>query len=62
MAAVQGQHGQQLEEVQRTAALLKTSLDQPIEVVGERATMPYGERFAVRFLLEDGVWKIEDPE
>ena len=26
------------------------------------ATMPYGDRYEVRFLKEDGVWKIEDPD
>jgi hypothetical protein len=24
--------------------------------------MPYGERFTVQFVREDGVWKIEDPD
>ena len=29
---------------------------------GERATMPYGESFTARFVQENGLWKVEDPE
>jgi len=62
-AAELGEHlGQQRQEYQRMLALLETSLDRPIEQVGERATMPYGDRFAVRFVREGELWKIEDPE
>lgn len=52
----------QIEELTRIVSLLKTSRELPIEVVGDRATMPYGESFTVRFVREDGRWKIEDPE
>jgi hypothetical protein len=52
----------QIEELTRIVTLLKASRELPIEVVGERATMPYGESFTARFLREDGVWKLEDPE
>lgn len=52
----------QHEELERVVALLKASLDSPIEEVSDRATMPYGESFTARFVLEDGRWKIEDPE
>lgn len=62
-AAELGEHlSQQQQEYQRMLALLETSLDRPIEQVGERATMPYGDRFAVRFVREGELWKIEDPE
>lgn len=54
--------GEGREEVERLLANLRANLDNPIEVVGDRATMPYGERFAVHFVREDGVWKIEDPD
>lgn len=54
--------GEGREEIDRLLANLRASLDNPIEEVGDRATMPYGERFTVQFLLEDGVWKIEDPD
>jgi hypothetical protein len=34
----------------------------PIVEVGDEAHMPYGERYEVRFVREDGAWKIEDPD
>lgn len=52
----------QLEELTRIVALLKTEQDAPIEIVGDRATMPYGESFTARFLHESDGWKVEDPE
>jgi hypothetical protein len=52
----------QIEELTRIVTLLKSSRELPIEIVGERATMPYGESFTARFVREDGVWKLEDPE
>jgi len=30
--------------------------------VGDEAHMPYGEKYEVRFVREDGAWKIEDPD
>ncbi|MEM9189793.1 MAG: hypothetical protein AAGF12_11490 [Myxococcota bacterium] len=50
------------EEVEQLLAKLRANLDAPIEQVGERATMPYGESSTVRFVRESGVWKIEDPD
>ena len=52
----------QHEELERVVALLKASAESPIEEVADRATMPYGESFTARFVLEQGRWKIEDPE
>lgn len=52
----------QRHETERMLALLEASLDAPIEEIGDRATMPYGDRFAVRFVREGSLWKIEDPE
>jgi len=49
-------------EVERLLAELRAHVDDPLEVVGDRATMPYAEHRRVQFLLEDGRWKIEDPE
>lgn len=49
-------------EIERLLAKLRSHVEDPIEVVGDRATMPYGERFSVQFVREDGVWKIEDPD
>jgi hypothetical protein len=50
------------EELTRTVALLAASRNEPIEVVGDRATMPYRESFTARFVREDGLWKLEDPD
>lgn len=54
--------GEGREEIQRLLANLRANIDNPIEIVGDRATMPYGERFSVQFIREDGRWKIEDPD
>lgn len=50
------------EELTRTAARLSVSRNEPIEVVGDRATMPYRESFTARFVREEGLWKLEDPD
>ena len=50
------------EELTRMTALLASELDAPIEVVGDRATMPYGESFTARLVREDQLWKLEDPD
>lgn len=54
--------GEAREEVERMLANLRNHVDAPIEVVGDHATMPYGDHMRVQFLREGGVWKIEDPE
>ncbi|MAC25616.1 MAG: hypothetical protein CMN31_24555 [Sandaracinus sp.] len=54
--------GEAREEIDRLVASLRASLDEPIEVVGERATMTYGEGATVQFVREDGLWRIEDPD
>ncbi len=54
--------GEGREEVERLLANLRAALDNPIEEVGDRATMGYGDRFRVQFLREDGEWRIEDPD
>jgi hypothetical protein len=41
---------------------LKDNISAPIKVRGERATMAYGQGNQVKFLKEDGAWKIEDPD
>ena len=51
------------EEVERVVAALRGALEtSPIEETGERAVMPYGDRFRVVLVREDGAWCIEDPE
>lgn len=54
--------GEGREEIERLLANLRASLDNPIEEVGDRATMTYGDRFRVQFLREDGAWLIDDPD
>jgi hypothetical protein len=50
------------DEISRVVGNLKDHLGGAIEIVGNHATLPYGERMRVQFLREDGVWKIENPE
>lgn len=54
--------GEGREEAERLVANLRTALHNPIEEVGDRATMTYAERFRVQFVREQGVWRIEDPD
>jgi hypothetical protein len=51
------------EEVERLVSALRGALaTSPVQESGERAVMPYGDRFRVVLVREDGVWCIEDPE
>lgn len=54
--------GDNREEIERLIANLRSHLDNPIEQVGDRATMPYGERYTAVLVREDGDWKVEDPD
>jgi len=54
--------GDKREEIQQLLENLRTSLDEPIEETGDRATMQYMDRFTCRFVREDGLWRIEDPD
>ena len=58
----QAWEGDAREEVDRLVANLRANLHRPIEVVGDRATMTYGDSYTVQFVREDGVWRIEDPD
>jgi hypothetical protein len=58
----QAWEGEGREEIERLLANLRANLHNPIEVVGDRATMAYGERFSMQLVREDGVWKVEDPD
>ena len=49
-------------ELERLVHNLTEHLDDPIEVVGDRATMPYGDQMRAQLVRENGVWKVEDPE
>lgn len=48
--------------VERLLTQLRTHLSNPIEITGDRATMPYAEHKRVQFVREAGRWRIEDPE
>lgn len=51
------------EEVERLVSALRGGLEtSPIEQSGDRAVMPYGDRFRVVLVREAGQWCIEDPE
>jgi hypothetical protein len=50
------------DDVERMLTELRNHLEDPIEIAGDRATMPYADRARVQFLRESGRWKIEDPE
>jgi hypothetical protein len=54
--------GAKREELAALLKRLKENLGAPIRISDDRASMPYGDRFEVRFVREDGVWKIEDPD
>ena len=54
--------GKQRAEVEQMLQELRQHLDDKIITSGNRATMPYGAGKAVQFVLEDGTWKIEDPD
>lgn len=54
--------GENREEVERLLANLRAHLDNPMEQVGDRATMPYGERYTAVLVRENGLWKVEDPD
>lgn len=58
----QAWEGDAREEIDRLLANLRANLDRPIEIVGDRATMSYGDSFTVQFVREADVWKIEDPD
>jgi hypothetical protein len=54
--------GEERESVERMINSLREHIDDPIEVIGNHATMPYGEHARVQFVREGNDWKIEDPE
>jgi hypothetical protein len=54
--------GEKRDEIQQLLENLRASLDEAIEETGDRATMQYMDRYTCRFLREDGLWRIEDPD
>ena len=53
--------GPRAEEIETRLNLLRENLSAPIEQTGNHARMPFGDRdLEVRFVREDGLWKIDD--
>ena len=52
--------GPQREEIASMMNMIQANLDEPITDKGNEARMPYGERYEVQFVLEEGRWKIQD--
>jgi hypothetical protein len=47
------------EDIERVLSSLQQHLEAPIEIAGERATMPYAEQRRVSFVREGTNWKLE---
>ena len=52
--------GAHRDEIESMMNMIQANLDEPITDKGNEARMPYGDRFEVKFLLEEGRWKIQD--
>ena len=52
--------GERGAENQTLLGNLRQNVNAPIVETGEEARMPYGDASEVRFVREDGLWKIED--
>lgn len=52
--------GDERENIASMMNMLEANIDEPIEDKGNEARMPYGDRYEVQFVREDGQWKIQD--
>ena len=52
--------GPSKEQVETLMNTLEANVDEPITERGNDARMSYGDRFEVKFVKEDGVWKLKD--
>jgi hypothetical protein len=52
--------GPSKEPMENLVMTLEANVDEPIIERGNDAKMSYGDRFEVRFVKEDGVWKLKD--
>lgn len=53
--------GPRKDEIATMMNILQANLDEPItDVRGNEARMPYGDKYEVQFVREDGRWKIKD--
>src|SRR5687768_16853515 len=53
----QGPNREQMEVLMN---MLEANLDEPVELKGNEARMGYGEKYEVKFVREDGAWKVKD--
>lgn len=54
--------GAQAAELKQQLAAARAHLDEPIELAGDEARLPVGERKQVKLIREDGAWKVETLE
>ena len=54
--------GERRAELMAQLATARAHLDEPIELVGDEARLPLGERKQAKLVREDGAWKIETLE
>ncbi len=52
--------GPNKEAMQVLMNMLEVNVDEPINEKGNEARMSYGERYEVKFVREDGTWKMKD--
>jgi len=52
--------GDHREQAASMMNMLEANIDEPIDDKGNEARMPYGDRYEVKFIREDGLWKIQD--
>lgn len=52
--------GEKREQMEVLMNMIEANLGEPIDVKGNEARMSYGERYEVKFVREDGAWKIRD--
>ena len=52
--------GPSKEQMENLINTLEANVDEPITERGNDARMSYGERYEVKFIKEDGVWKLKD--
>jgi len=53
----QGANHEQMEVLMN---MIEANIDEPIDPKGNEARMSYGEKYEVKFVREDGAWKIKD--
>lgn len=54
--------GPSKEKMETLMSSLEANVDEPITERGNDARMSYGEKYEVKFLKEDGLWKLKDLE